>query len=320
VVTWSGTQTLTNKTISGADNTLSNIDNSSLTNSAVTINGTSVSLGGSITVTATASQALTIGTGLSGTSYNGSSAVTIAIANTGVTASTYGSASAVPVFAVNAQGQITSVTNTNISIASSAITDKGLANGVASLDSGGTVPLSQIPASIQGGLIYQGTWNASTNTPTLTSSVGTKGHYYVVSVAGTTNLNGITDWNVGDLAIFNGSVWEQVDNTDAVTSVNGYTGTVVLAYSDVGAPSTSGTNATGTWAIDISGNASTATSATTATNAVNVGVTANSSNSDYYIPLVSGSTSANYALQVASGITINPSTGTITSGISAGAF
>ena len=162
-------------------------------------------------------------------------AVTIAIANTGVTAATYGAAATVPVIAVNAQGQITSATNTSIAIASSAITDKGLANGVASLDSGGTVPLSQIPASIQGGLIYQGTWNATTNTPTLTSSVGTKGHYYVVSVAGTTNLDGITDWNVGDLAIFNGSVWEQVDNTDAVTSVNGYTGTVVLTYSDVGA-------------------------------------------------------------------------------------
>jgi hypothetical protein len=47
-------QTLTNKTISGANNTLSNIGNSSLTNSSVTINGTSVSLGGSATVTADA--------------------------------------------------------------------------------------------------------------------------------------------------------------------------------------------------------------------------------------------------------------------------
>jgi hypothetical protein len=71
--------------ISGSTNTLSNIGNSSLTNSAVTINGTSVSLGGSITVTATASNALTIGTGLSGTSYNGSSPVTIAIDSTVVT-------------------------------------------------------------------------------------------------------------------------------------------------------------------------------------------------------------------------------------------
>jgi hypothetical protein len=84
-----------------------------------------------------------------------------------------------------------------------------------------------------GGVMYQGTWNASTNTPTLTSSVGTKGHYYVVSVAGSTNLNGVTDWKLGDWAIFNGSTWEKVDNTDSVVSVNGYTGAVVLTTSDV---------------------------------------------------------------------------------------
>jgi hypothetical protein len=58
---------------------------------------------------------------------------------------------------------------------------------------------------------YQGTWDASSNTPTLTSSVGTKGHYYVVSVAGSTNLNGITNWGVGDWAVFNGSVWQRVE-------------------------------------------------------------------------------------------------------------
>ena len=57
---------------------------------------------------------------------------------------------------------------------------------------------------LAGGVTYQGTWNASTNSPSLTSSVGTKGYYYVVSVAGSTNLNGITDWKLGDWAIFNG--------------------------------------------------------------------------------------------------------------------
>jgi hypothetical protein len=86
---------------------------------------------------------------------------------------------------------------------------------------------------MQGDLNYQGTWNASTNTPTLTSSVGTKGYYYVVDVAGSTNLNGITDWQVGDWAIFNGSVWQKVDNTDAVSSVNGQTGTVVLTTTNI---------------------------------------------------------------------------------------
>ena len=112
-------------------------------------------------------------------------------------------------------------------------TEKGVANGVATLDAGGKVPVSQIPAL--GDLNYQGTWNASTNTPTLTSSVGTKGYYYVVNVAGSTNLNGITDWQIGDWAVYNGSAWQKIDNTDAVTSVNGYTGTVVLTYADVGA-------------------------------------------------------------------------------------
>jgi hypothetical protein len=124
------------------------------------------------------------------------------------------------------------IPNTDVTGLGTASTkDAGVANGVATLDSGGQVPLSQIPPL--GDLNYQGAWNANTNSPTLTSSVGTKGFYYVVSVAGTTNLNGITDWQVGDWAVFNGSVWQKIDNTDAVTSVNGYTGTVVLGYGDI---------------------------------------------------------------------------------------
>jgi len=46
VTTNSGTQTLTNKTISGSSNTLSNIANSSLTNSSVSYGGVSLALGG----------------------------------------------------------------------------------------------------------------------------------------------------------------------------------------------------------------------------------------------------------------------------------
>ena len=84
-----------------------------------------------------------------------------------------------------------------------------------------------------GGTIFQGTWNANTNTPALVSSVGTNGHYYIVSVAGTTNLDGITDWQVGDWAIFAGTTWEKVDNTDSVSSVNGFTGAVSLTTDNI---------------------------------------------------------------------------------------
>jgi hypothetical protein len=66
-------------------------------------------------------------------------------------------------------------------------------------------------ANALGALNYKGTWNASTNTPTLASGVGTQGDYYVVSVAGATDLDGITNWGVGDWATFNGSVWQRVE-------------------------------------------------------------------------------------------------------------
>lgn len=74
-----------------------------------------------------------------------------------------------------------------------------------------------LSASAIGALEYQGTWNASTNTPTLTSGTGTKGAYYVVSVAGSTNLDGETLWGVGDWAVFNGTAWQKVDGGDTGT-------------------------------------------------------------------------------------------------------
>lgn len=54
---------------------------------------------------------------------------------------------------------------------------------------------------------YQGTWNASTNTPTLATSTGTNGHVYKVATAGSTTLNSVTSWSVGDYLIFDG--WSQ---------------------------------------------------------------------------------------------------------------
>lgn len=88
-------------------------------------------------------------------------------------------------------------------------------------------------APVVGSLSYQGTWNASANTPALTSGVGTNGHYYLVSVSGSTTLDGISDWVVGDMVIYNGTAWQKIDNTDSVTSVNGLTGAVSLGQNEL---------------------------------------------------------------------------------------
>jgi len=80
-------------------------------------------------------------------------------------------------------------------------------------------------SAVTGALVYQGTWDAATNNPALASSVGTKGDYYVVSVSGSTNLNGITDWVVSDWCVFNGTVWQKVDNSEVIYVSNVATGT-----------------------------------------------------------------------------------------------
>ena len=81
-----------------------------------------------------------------------------------------------------------------------------------------------------GALNFKGTWNASTNTPTIVSSVGVKGDYYVVSVGGTTNINGISNWGVGDWITFNGSVWQRVEGGADLNGVNlSVSGTTTLS-------------------------------------------------------------------------------------------
>jgi hypothetical protein len=109
-------------------------------------------------------------------------------------------------------------------------TQKGVANGLATLDGSGKIPSSQLTLNT---VTYQGTWNATTNSPALVSSVGTSGQYYVVSTAGSTELDGVSDWQSGDWVIFNGSAWEKSDNTDKVTSVAGRSGVVVLDSTDI---------------------------------------------------------------------------------------
>jgi hypothetical protein len=88
--------------------------------------------------------------------------------------------------------------------------NKGAASGYASLDIGGKVPTSQLPASILGALEYQGTYDASGGS---FPSNPSKGFYYVISVAGT--LGGIS-YRVGDWLTYDGTGWDKIDNQQAI--------------------------------------------------------------------------------------------------------
>lgn len=194
------------------------------------------------------------------------------------TAGTYGSASQVPVITTDAQGRVTSVVNTPIAISGTSvsntpagnisattmqgaineldsekqsISEKGQANGYAPLGPDAKIAVSFLPDTVVGSVDYKGTWNANTNTPNLVTATPDKGDYYVVNVAGSTLLGGITDWKVGDWAIYNGTAWEKVDNTDQVSSVFGRQGTVVAQAGDYNAGQITNTPAGGISAVTV---------------------------------------------------------------------
>jgi hypothetical protein len=128
------------------------------------------------------------------------------------------------------------ITLNNASVIAKVLTGLNVTGGSISATDSILIAFGKVQNQINGllgGVQYQGVWNAFTNNPVLTSSIGTQGHYYVVNVAGSTNLNGITDWKVGDWAIFSGGVWQKVDNTDAVSSVNGQVGAVSLTTDNI---------------------------------------------------------------------------------------
>ena len=64
-------------------------------------------------------------------------------------------------------------------------------------------------------LDYQGTWNADADTPAIpAAAAANKNHYYIVSTAGNTDIDGETGWEPGDWIISNGTAWSKVDNSD----------------------------------------------------------------------------------------------------------
>jgi len=82
-----------------------------------------------------------------------------------------------------------------------------------------------------GALNYKGTWNASSNTPTLADGTGAKGDYYVTSTAGTQTFDGVQlFFGIGDWIAYNGAVWQRVEGGSDGNFAN-----VTLTSTDAGA-------------------------------------------------------------------------------------
>jgi hypothetical protein len=197
--------------------------------------------------------------------------------------------------------------------------EKGQPNGYASLDGNGKVPLAQINDALIGNVNYQGLWNAATNNPTLVNppSSGTKGYYYIVSTAGTFAS---ISFEVGDWIISNGSAWQKVDNTDAVSSVFGRTGNVIAANGDYNTSQvTENTNLYFTQAR-VSANTDVAANTAARHNAVTLGTANGLSLSTQQLSLQLASGSQNGALSSTDWTTFNSKENAITAGTTAQYF
>jgi len=214
------TQTLTNKTINGGSNTLSNISVSSIGNGSVLSGSNSgdVTLGTANGLSLSGQQ-LSLGlssngvTGALSGSDHTSFAAKFTLPGGGTTSQYLDGTGALQTFNTSVGNYLSTLYNAN--------------NGIPQLDSGGKIAFAQLPASL---MVYQGTWNASTNTPTLADGTGTSGYFYRVNVAGTQNLgSGSQTFVVGDWVMYNGSVWQLAHaGADIVLSVNGAQGAVTV--------------------------------------------------------------------------------------------
>jgi hypothetical protein len=193
----------------------------SANNAAITIQaGTNLTTGGTFTTNQAIDETITINmaTGGVGAGTYGSTSNSTKIDN--ITVDAYGRVTGVT---TGATGQVNTVSsgdaNTLTTSGSSTITltpKTGIVSSSSSNLATGAQIQTAINTAVTGVLKYDGTWNASTNSPTLTSGSGTVGEYYIVSVAGSTNLDGITDWAVGDWAVFSDQAtdaWQKIDNT-----------------------------------------------------------------------------------------------------------
>lgn len=184
-----------------------------------------------------------------GTGLNQSPTYTFNIANTGVTSGSYGGAATALTLNINAQGQITSATDVSIAISASQVT-----SGTLSAVRGGT----GIGSFSVGDLLF-----ANTTTTLDKLTVGANG--YVLASNGTAPAY-VAQSTLTAGAVANSVTFNSSGGASPGTTFNG-SAARTIDYSTVGAPSATGTGASGTWNISISGNAATATSATSATSA-----------------------------------------------------
>ena len=143
------------------------VSNAQLANSAVTVNGTSVSLGGSGTITAANPNALTIGTGLSGSSYTGSTPVTIALANTAVAPNSYTAAN----ITVDQQGRITAASNGSVGSVTSVSVSAG--NGfLGTVSNPTTTPAITLSTNVTGVVYGNGTALSAATGAQIATAIG----------------------------------------------------------------------------------------------------------------------------------------------------
>ena len=267
------------------------VSNAQLANSAVTVNGTSVSLGGSGTITAAAPNALTIGTGLSGSSYTGSTPVTIALADTAVAPNSYTAAN----ITVDQQGRITAASNGSVGSVTS--------------------------VSVSAGNGFLGTVSNPTTTPAITLSTNVTGVVYGNGTALSAATGAQIATAIGATTITNA--------TNATTLTGGATGSLVY-QSAVGASAYLGIGTSGyvltagaTLPQYVAQSTLAVGSATTATNATNTAVTEDTSTAVAVYPTWVTANTGNLPQKVTSTkLSFVPSTGalTATGGISGGTF
>jgi hypothetical protein len=245
------------------------ITNAQLANSSITINGSAVSLGGSATVKASTTNALTIGTGLSGTSFDGSGAVTIT--NTGVTSIT---GTANQVIASASTGGVTLSLPQNIGTTSSPAFSQVLlgTNAVFAGSTSGSITLQApavagtggvllLPGSTSGTLISSSDIGTVSNTMLAGSIANSKlANSTISGVSLGSNLNTLTlatsGTGLSGSATYNGSGAATFTVTSNATSAN--TASAVVARD------ASGNFSAGTVTAALSGNATTATTLQTA--------------------------------------------------------